>query len=418
MKGVKIEVRHSTVCRAQHQRDTRGCNCEPTARAKVAGVWVKKVKLAKGWTLADLTRLESEAGRMKDEHRTGRREIVLDEVPTLKVWGEDFLEETRQLVADGDLSPGTLVAYESRWSRYIEPVLGDLLLTRIRDAHVKKLREGMRAGEWSRPRRVVAGDGTVTYEKKGLSDDSAGQVIQLLAAMLNAAIPKHLDSNPCTAPRRERRGKRKLVAPTIAQDKVMAPELSRALLASTSGVLHDMILTGLTTGRRRREISGLLTSELQLRAHRAAITNQRMYGVDRPPKTGPRAGIVCPSLAARLTVRLEHATHYVFVQDPHHEHPGEPFDEFQMQKVFNEAWEAIGERPKGHSWHVLRHTFATTLRVGGVSQFVIDYLMGHDSEGGKYVIPALYQHVLDQELDQALEVIEVAFGKAAIPVGT
>jgi integrase len=194
--------------------------------------------------------------------------------------------------------------------------------------------------------------------------------------------------------------------PTLTRPKVVEVDFARALLASTEGVAHDMILTALH-GFRKREIMGLRVEQLQLARDRVVIDNQLYRGRDKLPKgEKPRLGILCPTLVRRLQLRAEHTDGYVFLQEPHHESPGEPFGEGLMTKVFNRAWEAIGERPYWWSWHVLRHTFATTLRVGGVSQFVIDELMGHEADG----MPALYQHVLDEEFDHAIEVIETAFG--------
>jgi integrase len=428
--GVQIDVRHRTGCKAKG-KDARRCRCSPGVRVRVAGVWVPEMAgvLPEGWVQGDLAQLESDALRFKSEVRSGRRELVVDEVPTLAAWGDDYMRETRELVAAGRLSPGTLPPYTTRWERYIKPVLGHLLLTQIDERSVEQLRETMRSGELSRRKRVVGADGSVSYEKRGLAEDSADQVVQTLAAILNKAIPRYLRVNAATQRQRgrDRRRDKQLFAPTTAREKVLAPDFARALLASTKDsdpVLHDMIWAGLH-GRRRREITGMLTSELQLRAGRAPVTNQRMYGEDMPPKDGPRQAIVCPTWAKQLAVRAEHATHYVFVQGPQHENPGEPFDEFYVQKLLNAAWEAVGERPRGHSWHVLRHTFATTLRVCGVDKFVIDYLMGHDSDSTerrmpRYDVPGIYQHVLDVELRGAIHAIESVFATggrtARVPV--
>jgi integrase len=124
-------------------------------------------------------------------------------------------------------------------------------------------------------------------------------------------------------------------------------------------------------------------------------------GTDRRPKyESERTTVVCPSLVARLQVRCEHTDGYVFLDD------GSPLSAWRMGGMLTAAWDRLAMRAKGHSWHVLRHTFATTLRTNGIDQFVIDSMMGHKRSG----VSAIYQHVLDEELNQAAAIMEQVFG--------
>jgi integrase len=358
------------------------------ARARVAGVWVLKQRLSRDWRLGHLDELELLALEAKQAHDSGRKIIERVEMPTVLDLGEDWLADLRHLVAAGDYSPKTLEAYGSAWNAHIKPDLGNYRLAGLTVPVLLKWRAGKQAKH---------------------SRAHVDFLLAALSALLSRAVPRHLDFNPVVAMRMQTpRSRRVRSAPP--RSRAMAIEFAQALLASTDGVLHDMILCGLTTGMRQAELAGLRAGCLSPASSRILVDNQLIDAEDHPPKWGQvRDTLYCESLQRRLQLRLEHVTDYVFVNPV----TGQPWRDRAMTLRFNKAWEAIGERPKRDSWHVLRHTFATVLDQHRIRPLVIDLLMGHAKEG----VAGRYRHVLDDEYDLALEVIESTFGYPAIGVG-
>lgn len=387
-RGVYIEIRHQGGCPASG-RDARNCRCAPTARARVVGLWVLTQRLGRDWRRSDLDDLELSALKAKQDHDSGRKVIVAQKTPRLADWGDDWISGIAGLVAAGSYSPMTLRTYRSNWTRHLRPAVGDLLLTQVTTARVNTLRAAL---------------------SETLAPATVQQVIGLLAAMLADAIPRYIDTNAAVVPRRRRHA---VAAPSAKPVKVMEVEFARNLLAVTTGQLHDMILHGLMTGCRQREIMGVKRTALDLARGRELVDNQVVEGSDRAPKMGrTRTTILPPSLVARLQLRLEHRVDYVYLDESVGRFNGLPYREWRHTKLLNDAWEALGERPKGYSWHVLRHTFASVLDAAGIRGVVIDALMGHENPG----VAARYRHAFDEEVERALEVVEAAFGYPAIGV--
>lgn len=390
------DVMHSQECpkhglKAEQRRDPRGCRCAPSVRAQVARVWViKGAAMTKGWTKADLRQLEREAEDKRGDHESGRRVIRRESAPLLRDLAEPWLKEVEDGVALGDYAPNTATTYRSLWRAILEPELGDAIVNpehldaaRVRALRAKLLSDG-------RSRNYVTA------------------ILSLLSSILaDSAIPRWLPSNPCEARGRRKRGSRSTAE--VREPRALDMGFVHTMLAHAlrvSPLLHDMILCAATTGMRQRELAGLKWSHIDFKRRRITIANQlyRQRWDTLPKSQQPRVieAVLCQALADRLAARAEHATsEYVFAA----ERTGQPWSPTRQNNVLNAVWDDVGDRAKGESWHVLRHTFATLLDQHRIRPLLIDALMGHRNSG----VPFRYKHVLENELGEVEVVLDAAF---------
>lgn len=399
-RGVFISIRHQLKCGAKG-RDARNCRCSPSIRVRIAGVWLPSERLPKDWRVADLEAVERNAVDAKGDHDAGRRVIEpRRSVPTMRAWAEQWLDEFEADVRAGEASPRTLVSYRSYWSHHLDDQLGDLLVTEVSSKRILELRLEMA----SRPAR---GPGSEPYSPRYVNN-----VFVMLGGMLSTAVPKYLEAAPAIAPRRRRRSARVL---PVTTPKLMDLGIARDLLAATDGVVHEMILCGLTTGMREREIAGLKMPSVHFADSRITVENQRFRAVidgeaqqvDKLPKYERTRDVVLYSgLATRLGSR-DGESGYAFI-DPD---TGEPFASWKMRERLHKAWEAVGPRPRNHSWHVLRHTFSSLLDRNRVRPLLIDALMGHSNPG----VASRYKHVWDEEFEAIEAILATTFGPVRVP---
>lgn len=385
-RGIFIDVRHRPGCPAQGI-DPAACRCSPYARAKVKRKWVASATLRKGWRLKDLDPLEAEATRRREDHDSGRSVIERRKVPRLAEWGERWLDNIERLVELREYAPNTLATYRSMWRNHIEPLLGDRKLTTINVQAVNELVQAM--------------------HRKRLAHTHVRQARTLLGAMLGDAIPQYLDFNPVKQGSRRRGGSSRGHARTEPRKRVMPLDVAQAILATTTGHLHEQILCGLTTGMRKQEICGLPIERVDFAARRIYVEGQwDDHHGERPPKWGSvRAVPLCRPLADALQLRAERVTSGPLWIDPD---TGLPYMGNIIQKRFNQAWEAVAERQPRQSWHTTRHTFSTMLDQAGVREVVIDEIMGHRPGS----VSRIYRHGLEADIDGVIEILDRVWSPA------
>jgi integrase len=393
MAAIAVEVRHRKGCGAKG-KEPRGCSCAPAVRVQVNRAWQSDLagELKKGWRKSDLAELEVEARRRALDHDSGRRLVERGAAPTLAELAEEFLADIKRDEKLGDYSPNTTKTYHSLWRALLEPALGDRRVTDITQAVVSDLR-----AEWA---------------QKGHSRNYVMSASSLLSTILaDKAMPKWISANPCASG--GRRGGRRAASRPARQPRALPMEFVFALLdgsqSHSHGLLHDMILCAVTTGMRQREVAGLRPEYVHFRERRIEVAGQ-LHGSRKyePTKSGDeRETVLCDSLADRLQLRVarcrERGYEYVFAG----ERFGEPWSPRNMNEALNNAWEAVGPRQKGEAWHALRHTFASILDRNRVRPLAIDAVMGHKNQGVSF----RYRHVLDDELDVIVDVLNREFDR-------
>jgi integrase len=401
-RGVYIEVTHREGCGLKNATASarrvpvagngrRMCKCSPRVRAQVKRRWVAEGVFPEGWTQANLRQFEAEAVGAREAHESGRRTIERDRVPTFGELAADYLARLERRRELDEVAAQTVRQRRTGVRRLEARGWTGKPVTAITREAVDELRAELR------------GEG---YAMNTIS----GTYVATIAVILNEsdAIGRWLPTSP-TSQRWARRSPRTLVRPertprSLDIDFVFAL-LDEAAKRDDGLLLHDMILTGVTTGMRKREIAGLRPECIHLRERRIEVVGQLLDGgVFEPPKSYvERTTVMCDALAERLRVRLAQAGEYVFAV------PGEelPWSRMEQGSRFNKVWEACGPRRKSDSWHALRHTFATTLDAGRCRPLAIDAVMGHKNQGVSF----RYRHVLAPDLDEMVRVLNEQFNR-------
>jgi integrase len=401
MRGIFIEVRHQSGCplsgaSATAARNPRSCRCAATARARIKGEWRLTADLPKGWRAKELEDFEDQARDEKRALDEGRTIDRPQRMPTLAEWGESCIANIRAAIeADDDeaFSPATLASYETIHRRYIKPSrrrggLGDLPLTSVTPGGVDK---------WQR--------------ELPLSRAYAKQVRFTLSGMMRAAVNDGLLTDNPARVSRQSYGRRKKATRDERPEKFLPAATAQLLLRRTRDTeIGLLVQLALTSGLREGELAGLRIEDLDLARARVNVRRQFSNGRERPPKYESYRTTFLWSRLAQTWASLDGGSGWLFLNP----RTKRPYSYDVLNGLLNDTWQAVAPRPKGYSWHVLRHTFSTMLDQASVRPAVIDAVMGHSPGGVQFV----YRHVDDSELDVIEPVMESAYAAcfADVPV--
>lgn len=178
-----------------------------------------------------------------------------------------------------------------------------------------------------------------------------------------------------------------------AEDRLeyLEPEQVTALLEKASGELHSMVVIAVHTGLRIGELIALQWSDVDLKAGRVTVRHGSYRGKDRPPKNKRTRVVPLSKAAADAFKEQRHLRGpYVFCEtDGSRVH----------YTTHRKRLMAVGLS----GWHVLRHTFGTTLATRGVPLRAIQEWMGHAS----IKTTMIYAH-FSPVLDRAIGVLDSA----------
>lgn len=159
---------------------------------------------------------------------------------------------------------------------------------------------------------------------------------------------------------------------------------------------HAMILMGARTGLRQGEILGLQWDDIDHVARKLTVRRARVRGRIGTPKSGKEREIdLVPDLVAALKSHRHLRGPYVFCGAA-----GEPLTKGECKHPLWRACRRAGLRRIG--WHVLRHTFASHLAMGGAPLRVIQELMGHST----IAMTERYSHLSPQVARAAAQYLE------------
>jgi len=244
-----------------------------------------------------------------------------------------------------NLKPGSRADYQTRWRIWVEPVLGQILLTQVKREDVQRIIGSVLAA--------------------GRSVQTAAHVRKLIQALFTAAKKKgwYVNENPAAAidlPEMERR-------PAMAYTH----EQARRILEALASPVREAVLLSLTTGLGPAEFRGLrldclnLTPEPQITGGEAlppfslAVRRNFYLGEYGSPKTKQRRRIVplLPAVADALRGLLRRER-FAASDDPVFcGATGRPIDTHNVSnRVFGPLAKALGFPV---TWYALRHTHAT-----------------------------------------------------------
>ncbi|HUO50283.1 MAG TPA: site-specific integrase [Candidatus Paceibacterota bacterium] len=168
------------------------------------------------------------------------------------------------------------------------------------------------------------------------------------------------------------------------------------LLAHSSGVVREMLLTAMRTGMRQGELRGLQWHSINWE-NRSLVVRHSLNDLTKrlePPKSNRERNIPLDLDLYEILYRRRESTGYVFLDAN-----GKPFDCKRLIRRLRDVRKRAGIRNVG--WHTLRHTFASHLAIKGVPLHVVQTLLGHSS----IVTTMRYAHVAPSALRSAIDVL-------------
>jgi integrase len=181
----------------------------------------------------------------------------------------------------------------------------------------------------------------------------------------------------------------------------LSPLESNKLINDHSEPLwNDMILLALRTGMRAGEICGLEWKDIDMQNKIISVTKSLVRGVLGTPKNGKIRHIkISNDLYAMLSKR-QRSNGRVFQTDQ-----GD-VDYYKSLKGLRRICKRVGI--KKISWHILRHTFASTLVAEGIPLPVVQQLLGH----ADIKMTMRYTHLAPSATFDAINSLELAEAKA------
>lgn len=211
--------------------------------------------------------------------------------------------------------------------------------------------------------------------------------LSMLKALLNKAHALgKLAESPAKAVKMFPKGK--------GRTRILSDDEEARILAACSPALRRVVEAGLLTGFRRRELACLRPQDVDF--EKETVTIDTAYAKSRKPRTLP----LTESLKAVLADAIAHngGAATVFVNEQ-----GKPWEVTHLSTAFGRACRKAGIERLGP--HVLRHTFATRLTMGGVDLQTVQELLGH----ADIAMTVRYAHPTTDHKRQALALLEKRF---------
>ena len=328
-------------------------------------------------------------------------ELTEDSRLTVAQWLERWLSE----YMPGTIRDGTLKGYRMYARNYVNPYIGDKIVSQVTSFDFQKLYAKLRTQGRLHPH---------PEHGNALADATICRVHCMLHLAMKTAAREHLiPKNPVdgvTSPK-----------PNYRPKQILNEEQMDTFLAAVDKdeIWRDLFYVELTTGLRRGELCGLKWQDFDEDAGTLRI--ERSVGVKGGgeltidlPKTpnSIRTIILPPSTTDRLRERKKTAlTEWVFHDPLHPESPVKPNSAYNRMKTIlkNEGLPSI-------RFHALRHTFSTHALASGVDAKTLSGILGHAN--ASFTLDT-YTHVTGDMQKQAAGIVggfmEDIFGKELKP---
>jgi integrase len=345
------------------------------------------------WIRAGSTKAEAE--RLRIELLHGIQNGV--DLPIERLTVNDYLDRWLANVKRS-LAPKTHHRYAELLDRHVRPVIGALLLEKVRPLQIQAIYTRM-LDAGSAPRTVIQ-CGRIVH--KALSDAVKFQLVRINPA------------NATTLPHAER----------FSIPEMPIDEINRLLdVADEHGVYGGMVRLAVLTGMRLGEVSGLRWQDVDFASGTVAVRQTCQYvpgqgHIFKEPKTqhSHRAISVTEKGVAFLRRRKAQQAAARLVAGSAYRSDldlvftnaiGEPVS----SNTTRDAWKRITAQAGVPTWrfHDLRHAHATLMLRAGVSLKVVSARLGHSSIA---ITADTYSHVTaDLQLDAAQRLERVMQGE-------
>ncbi len=345
------------------------------------------------------TQKQAVAGLVELKNMYDGIELTEDSRMTLAEWLNKWMTEYKIPV----LRPSTVESYNGEINRYINPHLGDHIITQLKTSDLQKCYNALLAeGRMKKSRK-----------HKGLSAASVRKVHTLLYEALDCAVREgFIPNNPA---------KGTVLPKIVRQEKKI---LNLAQMKRLMRILEDnpywraFFFTDLMTGMRRGEICGLKWEDFD--DTRSTLRVQRTIRYHRgelcvyPPKTedGKRRICLPDSLWWVLSEHKASAVSEWIFPDPLS--PDRPL---RPEKAYNKLTSLLKRARLPHiRFHDLRHSFASVSANQGIAPQVLSGIVGHSKTS--FTLDT-YAHVTTDMHRNAARIVESyitdIFGKELKP---
>lgn len=315
-------------------------------------------------------------------------ELTEDSRLTLSEWLDKWLTE----YMPSTIRDGTLRGYQMYARNYVNPYIGEKIVSQITSFDIQKLYAKLRKQGRLHPHLDYG---------NSLADATICRVHSMLHLAMKTAVREHLiPKNPLdsvTAPK-----------PNYKPMQILNEEQLTAFLAAIDKdeVWRDFFYTELTTGLRRGEICGLKWADFDVAA--GTLKVNRSVGIkgggeltiDLPKTPNSIRTIILPATTTeRLRERKKAAlTEWIFPNPLHPENPMTPSSAYNRMKVILKQ-----EGLPSIRFHDLRHTFSTHALASGVDAKTLSGILGHTN--ASFTLDT-YTHVTGEMQKQAANIVD------------
>lgn len=315
-------------------------------------------------------------------------ELTEDSRLTLSEWLNKWLTE----YMPSTIRDGTLRGYQMYARNYVNPYIGEKIVSQITSFDIQKLYAKLRKQGRLHPHPDYG---------NSLADATICRVHSMLHLAMKTAVREHLIlKNPLdsvTAPK-----------PNYKPMQILNEEQLTAFLAAIDKdeVWRDFFYTELTTGLRRGEICGLkwadfVVAACTLKVNRSVgIKGGGELTIDLPKTPNSIRTIILPATTTeRLRKRKKAAlTEWIFPNPLHPENPMTPSSAYNRMKVILKQ-----EGLPSIRFHDLRHTFSTHALASGVDAKTLSGILGHTN--ASFTLDT-YTHVTGEMQKQAANIVD------------
>lgn len=339
-----------------------------------------------------------------------------DEMPevicrdTVAKWLNRWLKEYVAV----NVKTATRVSYEGIVNNYLIPHIGHLKLNELKKQDIENMYNKL----LTNGRVKVTSNG-----KKGLDVKTVHNIALCLHKALQTAMEnEYIVRNPADIAK----------PPTMKnincekkEVEVLDPQEQKKLMAVCDYSAYGMgILTALNTGVRIGELLGIQWRDIDFDKRTISINKQvsrlHDYSPDAPAKTrlGIQNDVKTKSSRRVISINeflLERLLKYRELQQEHIRQWGESYNDLDMVFAREDGWyldpDYYRERYQRilaeagvsrHTFHALRHTFATRALEIGIPIKIVSQILGHATV---QLTMDVYQHVLQEVQDEAMNKI-------------
>jgi integrase len=329
-----------------------------------------------------------------------------------------------------DLEAITVERYSEHWHQHVEPVLGQIPVTRLKAAHLSDLYGKLRSGQPRYVKKVKNADGTIREKVRlgrPLGPNSVLRVHRFVHRLLGWALRNDLVARNVADAVQAPKG-----APSPA--KALSADQVAALLAAAEGKqaerkqaerkqLYPFLALAVTTGMRRGELGALTWDSVDF--DRGVVTVRQAVGEDRfghrfvkGTKSNRQRTVPLNTLAvaALRRHRANQAEEKMLHRDVYDDQDfvfanevGAMLDLDSVSKAFSALATEVGIKVKGISLHSCRHFGATQALVAGNDLRTVAALLGHADAS---VTLRTYAHVVPGAQERAVAGIGDAIAAA------